>query len=231
MTLLLGKRKWIPAVAAAWMALTLLPSTLFLYHFSALAMIFFPLALSCAALLKSKAQSSRPKAQWLFVLAILCVTSDYAINRTSLDSSIVWNNDKNKEHVYYATVNVLSQFDHPTISYFPVEQGVETEVDALPASKYWCIPVHKQLEGSADLVQAILQHQVDVVMMHVFPHDDDHGVTSALTECGYHKCFTLDYYEKPWTVWTVREVATPQLDYEASWQDVLLKRRPRFLRD
>lgn len=223
--------KWVPATGAAWMAMALLPSALFYYHFSALAFVFFPLALSIAAWMMRIHHFPVLKTRWLIALAVGCVIADYAINHSSLDSSIVWNNDKAKEHVFYATVKVLSQFDHPTISYSQVEQGVETVVDALPAIKYWCIPAHKQPEGRADLIQAINCHEVDVVMTHVLPTDDDHGVTAALLHNGYHKCFSLDYYGKPWAVWTQRPVPHIQLDYEASWQDVLLKRRPRFCRN
>ena len=233
MAILLSKtHKWLPAVAAAWMTAALLPSALFYYHFSALAFLFFPLAISCVAWLVKRKCSSSISTRWLVALAAFTVIADYAINHTHLDSSIVWNNDKNKEHVFYATANVLAQFDTPpTICYSQVEQGVETVVDALPAIKYWCIPAHKQNEGTADLLQAINRHEADVVMTHVFPQDNDRGVTAALEQSGYHKCFTMNYYEKPWTVWSIRELPSPQLDYEASWQDVVFKRRPRFLRD
>ena len=103
--------------------------------------------------------------------------------------------------------------------------------DALPAVKYWCVPAHKQDTATADIIQAINRHAVDIVMTHVHPTDNDHGVTTALVSNGYHKCFSLDYYEKPWSVWSIRELPPVQLDYEASWQDVVLKRRPRFMRD
>ena len=224
--------KWLPAVVAAWMAAALLPSALFYYHFSALALLFFPLVVSLMAWLWKKRRVSFIKTRWLVALAAFTVIADYAINHTHLDSSIVWNNDKDKEHVFYATANVLAQFDTPpTIAYSQVEQGVETAVDARPAIKYWCIPAHKQSEGTADLIQAIKSHEVDVVMTHVHPTDNDHGVTAALESNGYHKCFSLDYYEKPWSVWSIRELPPIQLDYEASWQDVVFKRRPRFMRD
>ena len=230
-TLQLKTHKWLPAVVTAWMALTLLPSALFYYHFSILAFVFFPLAVSVVAWMSKKRRVSLIQARWIIALAALCVIADYAINHTSLDSSIVWNNDKDKEHVYYATVNVLSQFDHPSICYSQVEQGAETMADALPAVKYWCVPAHKQDTATADIIHAINRHAVDIVMTHVHPTDNDHGVTAALVSNGYHKCFNLDYYEKPWSVWSIRELPPFQLDYEASWQDVVLKRRPRFMRD
>jgi len=127
-------------------------------------------------------------------------------------------------HVFYATVEVLSQYDHPRICCNMIDQGAETVVDALPGMKYWCIPKHKRNVGSAELIRLVERHEVDVVMTF---GDDKYGVEAALARSGYHKCFTMNYYSQDWSVWSEHAVTTPQLDYEASWQDVLFKRPPK----
>ena len=98
--------------------------------------------------------------------------------------------------------------------------------DALPGMKYWCIPNHKREEGETELAHIIEQNLVDVVLI----FGNSKKAISSLEQKGYHKCFTMPYHSTPWSVWSKRKLPKPQLDYEASWQDVLFKRRPHFVK-
>lgn len=226
-TVKLKTLKWTPIICILWMILVIVPSAHLIYHFRPLSLVYFPFILSClTSNLYLKTEKLFTKTRYLIALAFFCIIVDYSINHTCLDSTIVWNNDKQCEHVYYASAQVLSQYDHPTICYNSVEQGVETLADALPGMKYWCIPNHKREEGETELAHIIEQNLVDVVLI----FGNSKKAISSLEQKGYHKCFTMPYHSTPWSVWSKRKLPKPQLDYEASWQDVLFKRRPHFVK-
>ena len=131
------------------------------YHFSVLAILYFPLCLWCATKLPEKLFSGSK----LPLMAAFILLVSYAINFPSMRCSLVGVSDEKRARQHYAMTYWASQIENPKFLYLMCgDYGYGVSVNGLPATKYWA----NQNGATSDMVQdqldAIAAHRPDFVI-------------------------------------------------------------------